>query len=1021
MLSNIKRSKSSFLIALCLLFCSISAFASTPDKVRTYKDDKGWKLEVNGKDLYIKGMVWGYSPRNENYTYNLWAQSEEDIKNVLDHDFSLMSKAGVNAIRAFSNIPPKWVEYINETYQIKTIINPLMGRYGSTIGGRFVPFTDYSDPLTRKTLKKEVLEVIEKYKNVPGVIMFALGNESNYGLSWKSFEIENLPKGEQNTARAEFLYSLFAETIKEGKKLTQNHPITIVNGDIQYIDLIAKYGKDWELLGVNSYRGENFTSLWKDAKNKINMPVLFFEFGSDAFNSKLMEEDEASQAKYLQRQWQDMYNNTYDKGYGNSIGGFVFEWRDEWWKYKQTENLDIHDRTASWSNGGYAFDYEEGKNNMNEEWFGVTRLGEINKKGVYIAEPRMAYDVLNEVFKLDPINDDSNSINSSIEAINIEEIAKKIEQRNKENNWGEKTGLKFLGGSIKLEHITRSYDTFNPNKNETNRNESEFGQSAFLGFGYDYKNFSAEMVINAIGKAANSDFQQRYEDRVATEDDKNIELYSFKATYHGDKMDLNAFYHVPRFHWGYEGDFYGLMREVTDMDGTNGQDIWDSKAPYGVEFVGKDELDGLKIVGGEEVYWGANPKVVLKYQFGENKQYSFMHSEDYGEKTSSSSSTDTTSSKSRQTALYGKFQFGSGTQLELGGLISGTRKIDDVYDYMENGTRYVGDIEAKDTLGAKAKLSFVPFENGDAYLGLNYAGLVANGGEPLKEDGTQLPYSEYGNKIELDAGVKIINGNYTIYPRIFYRDSLLDANPLIKPSINGTTLTPGIVTRNLDSDPFAVLGNRAARAAEIYFTYDPTPGTYFYQWDNDLRENADFAYNLGFTYIDYTTDTDSYTYYSSEYDSNYAFATGLSEEEVWMLKSRMVFNPQNSIKSIIELEVGKQQSTGNPTDAINYSSIKGKIVLNSRDIFAIEFAKDKWGPYDYQRQFNVTYPEQWKFEYTRLLDKGLSEKDSSKFGIKFFHRTLDGGSEGEWAQTVNSVTEINENMSEFQVFYTYKF
>ena len=40
---------------------------------------------------------------------------------------------------------------------------------------------------------KQVLEQVEKYKDVRGVLMFALGNESNYGLSWSSFEIENLP------------------------------------------------------------------------------------------------------------------------------------------------------------------------------------------------------------------------------------------------------------------------------------------------------------------------------------------------------------------------------------------------------------------------------------------------------------------------------------------------------------------------------------------------------------------------------------------------------------------------------------------------------------------------------------------------------------------------------------------------------------------------------------------------------------------------------------------------------------
>ena len=36
----------------------------------------------------------------------------------------------------------------------------------------------------------------------------------------------------------------------------------------------------------------------------------------------------------------------------DSLGGCVFQWSDGWWKYKQTENLDVHDTNASWPDGG---------------------------------------------------------------------------------------------------------------------------------------------------------------------------------------------------------------------------------------------------------------------------------------------------------------------------------------------------------------------------------------------------------------------------------------------------------------------------------------------------------------------------------------------------------------------------------------------------------------------------------------------------------------------------------------------
>ncbi len=402
-LTSLKTLRNYVLPLLVLLF-SMSTAQAAPDKVTTYQDAKGWKLKVNGKDLYVKGYVWGYSPKNQNYSYNLWGQNDEFIKKVLEQDFGLMQKANVNAVRTFSTIPPKWVTYIYRKYGIMSVVNPLMGRYGATINGVWVPNTDYSDPETRKVLKEMVLADVRKFKDVPGVLMFALGNESNYGLSWSSFEIENLPTAEaKNIKKATYLYTLYEEIISAGKAIDRNHPFSIVNGDIQYIDLIASHVKSLDVLGVNAYRGISFTSLWKDAKAKVNLPVLFFEFGSDAFNAKEFREDQKSQAEYLKGQWQEMYQKSYGNGQeGTSIGGFVFEWRDEWWKFKQTENLDKQDTNASWSNGGYKFDHVEGQNNMNEEWFGVSSIGDIDADGVYKTNPRMAYDVLSQVWKADP-------------------------------------------------------------------------------------------------------------------------------------------------------------------------------------------------------------------------------------------------------------------------------------------------------------------------------------------------------------------------------------------------------------------------------------------------------------------------------------------------------------------------------------------------------------------------------------------------------------------------------------------
>ena len=410
-------------LALAMVF-SASIAGEAPDKVTTFKDEDGWKLQVNGQDYFIKGVVWGYTPINENYEYDLWAQPEDYIRKVIDYDFGMMQAAGVNTIRSFATIPPEWVSYIYREFGIMTVINPLMGRYGHNVGGKWVPVIDYSDTLTRLTLKADTVKQVERYKDTPGVLMFAFGNESNYGLSWSSYEIEDLPVGEQEIVKAMYLYSLFNDVIVASKKVAPEHLFTIVNGDLQYIDVIVKLCPELDLLGSNAYRGKTFTSLWKDVDKKLDLPVALFEFGSDAFNSKTGREDEMAQAEFFKTQWQDIYANAHGNGkVGNSIGGFVFEWRDEWWKYKQTENLDVHDDHASWGNGGYSFDWINGKNNMNEEWFGINALGEADADGVSIARPRVGYDVLSSIWRLDPYALDKRSLSRAFKGIDIDELA----------------------------------------------------------------------------------------------------------------------------------------------------------------------------------------------------------------------------------------------------------------------------------------------------------------------------------------------------------------------------------------------------------------------------------------------------------------------------------------------------------------------------------------------------------------------------------------------------------------------
>ena len=1022
-LDNVKRTIS-VLAAGLILSVGLAVQAEAADVVTTAKGADGWKLQVNGEDYYVKGVVWGYSPRGQNYSYNLWGESDDFIRKVLDYEFSMMQAAGINTIRSFNFMPPKWVTYVYREYGIMTVINPLMGRYGATIGGQWVAFTDYSDPLTRTTLKTEALEIVNQYKDVPGVLMFAFGNESNYGLSWSSFEIENLPEGEQNTAKARYLYSLFNETIRDGKAIAPNVPFTIVNGDIQYIDLIAELMPDLDVLGSNVYRGPSFTTLWSDVDEKLDLPVLFFEFGSDAFNAREYREDQVSQARILKDQWQEMYNKAAGNGEeGNSVGGFVFEWRDEWWKYLQEENLDVQDNNASWSNQAYLFDWAEGQNNMNEEWFGITALGTQNADGIYTARPRMAYDVLGEIFALDPYKNKKAAFNQAINEIDMEYLELKGEVRQlKSESEESKKKLAFAGGRLRGELVTRGSEK---SVREDGDNGIEFSDGQMLDLDFEFQptdDISGQFTLNILGNVADKrPLEFSYGDRglpqirftedvldgnvfikrIGTSDTERIEIYDFDAKYEGENFDVEAFYHTPRYHWGYEGDFFGLLHEATDI---YGMDIWNAKAPYGVEIGGKNgKWGGLTLLFGPEVYWGANPKAMIKYDFQlSGTEFTFIHSEDFARRESATGATGATERQSRQTTLYAKKEFGNGWELELGGIWSASEKIDEVYTRIDdNGNVILDQIDGEDTMGFKAKLSFDVL-GAQSYLSAHHAGLVADGGQYHKMFGTtdpsRLPYSGLGNKQEYEAGFMKSFGNVTIFPRLMYRDNLVDANPFIEPSIdqNGL-LRPGVTPRNRDDDPFAVLGNREARAGEVFFIYDPTGATQFWSWDNDWREDASFAFDIGGGYMELPTATDAHLYFEPALDTNVSFGEGLPAEEIWTVSSRMVFNPKPGRKYITRFVRGFDQSTGNPTGGSrDYWELHWKAIFGGRHTFAGYYKQDAWGPYDFYRQFNVVFPDQVYLDYSVLLGGKTSsftsltaEDRATKIGIRAHYRSGD--------------------------------
>ena len=188
------RTAVALVMALALFSCGLASQTVAADMpaITVVTDASGSRLTVDGRDFMVYGMNWGYMPIGQNYSYSLWTKSDDIIEAALAKEMPLLQAMGVNTIRHYVGMPPRWVKYVYETYGIYTILNHTIGRYGLTLDGVWLPNTDYSDPKVRETLKAEMRALVEEFKDTPGVLMWLLGNENNYGLSWRSFAIAAL-------------------------------------------------------------------------------------------------------------------------------------------------------------------------------------------------------------------------------------------------------------------------------------------------------------------------------------------------------------------------------------------------------------------------------------------------------------------------------------------------------------------------------------------------------------------------------------------------------------------------------------------------------------------------------------------------------------------------------------------------------------------------------------------------------------------------------------------------------------
>ena len=988
--------------------------------VSVVKDEAGPRLQVGGRDFMIHGMNWDYYPTGTNYSYDFWGQPDEFIKTALGREMPLMKAMGVNVIRQYVGVPPRWVKYIYETYGIWTVLNHPLGRYGFSFDGVWTPVVDYSNPQQKAAIQADFLRSVDQYRGTPGMLMWLLGNENNYGLSWKSFEIEALPVGERNTARARYLYRFFGEVIDATHAHDPSRPVAMANGDVQYIDLIAQECPNLDVFGTNCYRGISARDLFDVVRTKLGKPIMFTEFGSDAFNARDMREDGAMQARYLIGQWQEIYEQSAGKGRAqNCIGGMVFQWSDGWWKYMQETNLDIHDTNASWPNGGYD-DYVQGNNNMNEEWWGICAKGMADGRGLYELYPRAAYYALQRCWRLDPYAPTTDLAAIRTHFAGIDAVTADMEARGNHAalSASQNDRVRLAGLRMQFETIsTGAVGTQNPVAGSPAAIPT--GTDKMQSFYVDLQaspspNVTGTLSLNVLGHVPLNPiddifYEKRGQDHELKDANGNVlttlkgnervKVYRATLTWDDPSFRLTGFFREGHYHWGYEGDLFGLYRE--GYYGPN-IDLYDADVPIGFEVEGKKAFNGLKLAFGPELWWGANPAILAKYQrrLGRFMTTGILHY-DVARKAIDLNDVQSTASIPLPVAKRASIEMTTSLgmfQTEFGGLWAGQDKVGKSFFILDRAAGRpdvvrTDKVYGSDAFGARARFTL---ERGRFrwYGQTARMGLVADGGatQTTTFTGWGLKDSGLGNQTNVISGFTYNVGNFQIGPNFLWQKPTV--GPI--PADVDNSLYPTVGPRNvsINGDPFAVRSNREMTAYELVIGYDPAPATWLWAWDNDLREDAKLAGSLSLIkrHMPTTQDAASGLFFFGGGLHPGVFPGAPSPHDLWEARLRLVSKVDAETRVVAVLYAGTAESNGSDDRVVNRRGIDARIT-HGPTAFTAAVRMNDYGPYDFHREFNLTYPMQLMGDLSRNLGRsrwlGLNQ---TSIGVRGAYRTLDAHS-----------------------------
>ncbi|EDY81190.1 Glycosyl hydrolases family 2, TIM barrel domain, putative [Verrucomicrobiia bacterium DG1235] len=309
-------------------------------------------LLVEGEVFDIKGICWNPIPKGLKHPQGLPYLADGPAYNLdfIERDLRLIAEAGFNTLRPYKVITDEKVLDLIESYELKVII-PV--------------FNDHHIGID------EVKASVAALKDHPTSLFWEIGNEWNYNNLYN-------PEGsfEQSIARIQ-------EVITTIRSTDNQLPLAINYGELPTREI--EKSLDVDLWGLNIYRSDDFRDVFEEWKKVSDKPMYLGEYGADAIDNRngdglYAPQDQAYAVAKLTQQIISQYAS---QGRGQTLGGALFEFSDEWWKDYRGLPTE-HDIGGIAPGGGPYPDLE-----FNEEWWGIVDIDR---------NPRAAYHAMKKLY-----------------------------------------------------------------------------------------------------------------------------------------------------------------------------------------------------------------------------------------------------------------------------------------------------------------------------------------------------------------------------------------------------------------------------------------------------------------------------------------------------------------------------------------------------------------------------------------------------------------------------------------------